>query len=186
MMPVAGHRQNAKTCANMSAGREGTRLTRPSEGKIKGREVRPGWWTVGASALASVFIVAPRCEPQLCSPHTRQFRNPFNENYTSRDILAMTSEDDFRIRPGRIRSRQLRIQNRSWPRRSPPPKRQAVMSAAKGGPARRAHHVWAWPRRERASDSAPHQPPAAAIIKTRVVRQTLAARCSAASRLSAA
>ena len=85
MMPVAGHRQNAKTCANMSAGREGRGNT-----TVGGQDKRPrGAARLGDGrgiVLASVFIVAPRCEPQLCSPHTRQFRNPFNENHTSRDI----------------------------------------------------------------------------------------------------
>ena len=85
MMPVAGHRQNAKTCANMSAGREGRGNT-----TVGGQDKRPrGAARLGDGrgiVLASVFIVAPRCEPQLCSPHTRQFRNPFNENHTSRDM----------------------------------------------------------------------------------------------------
>jgi hypothetical protein len=85
MMPVAGHRQNAKTCANMSAGREGRGNT-----TVGGQDKRPrGAARLGDGrgiVLASVFIVAPRCEPQLCSPHTQQFRNPFNENYTSRDM----------------------------------------------------------------------------------------------------
>jgi hypothetical protein len=78
-------RQNAKICANRSAGREGRGNT-----TVGGQDKRPrGAARLGDGrgiVLASVFIVAPRCEPQLCSPHTRQFRNLFNENHTSRDV----------------------------------------------------------------------------------------------------
>ena len=53
----------------------------------------------------------------------------------------MTSEDDFRIRPGRIRSRQIQHAKPFVAQALPPPKRQAVMSAAKGGSALRALHA---------------------------------------------
>jgi hypothetical protein len=36
--------------------------------------------------LASVLIVAPRGTPATGSPRARQFRNPFNENDTSRGL----------------------------------------------------------------------------------------------------
>jgi hypothetical protein len=36
--------------------------------------------------LAGVLVPAPRCAPAFRSPRTRQFRNPFNGNRTSRDV----------------------------------------------------------------------------------------------------
>jgi hypothetical protein len=85
MKHVAANRQMAKTAAKMSAGREDSGNT-----TVGGQDKRPrGAAPLGDGrgiVLASVFIVAPRCEPQLCSLYTRQFRKPFNENYTSRDI----------------------------------------------------------------------------------------------------
>ena len=86
MMLIAGNRETAKTGAQKSANREGSWQHDRSEGKIKGREVRPGWGTVGA-LFSQAFSSSRRdVNQQLCSPHTRQFRNPFNENHTSRDI----------------------------------------------------------------------------------------------------
>jgi hypothetical protein len=85
MMLIAGNRETAKTGAQKIANREGT-----GEPTDEGQDKRPrGAAPLGDGrgiVLASVFIVAPRCEPQLCSLYTRQFRKPFNENYTSRDI----------------------------------------------------------------------------------------------------
>ena len=85
MMLIASNGETAKTGAQKSANREGT-----GESTDAWQDKRPrGAARLGDGrgiVLASVFIVAPRCEPQLCSPHTRQFRNPFNENYTSRDM----------------------------------------------------------------------------------------------------
>ena len=84
MNPVVGIRQIAKTGAQKSASREGSGNT-----TVGGQDKRPR----GAArledgrgiVLASVFIVAPRCGSGLHSPRSRQFRNPFNENCTSRD-----------------------------------------------------------------------------------------------------
>jgi hypothetical protein len=55
--------------------------------------------------------------------------------------LAMTSDDDFRIRPGRIRSRQIQHAKPFVAQALAATQRQAVMSAAKGGSALRALHA---------------------------------------------
>ena len=47
MMLIASNRETAKTGAQKSANGRGL-ANQPTEGKIKGREVRPGWGTVGA------------------------------------------------------------------------------------------------------------------------------------------
>ena len=49
----------------------------------------------------------------------------------------MTGNDDFRIRPGRIRSTRALVQNRSWRRRSKPRRRPAVSRGSAGGAAAR-------------------------------------------------
>jgi hypothetical protein len=85
MKPIVNHREMANPSAPGSASREGSGNT-----TVRGQDKRPrGAARLGDGrgiVLASVFIVAPRCEPELCSPRRRQFRNPFNENHTSRDI----------------------------------------------------------------------------------------------------
>ena len=53
MMLIAGNRETAKTGAQKSANGRG-QANQPTEGKIKGREVRPGRGTVGA-LISQVF-----------------------------------------------------------------------------------------------------------------------------------
>jgi hypothetical protein len=87
MRKCVDHRAITKTGAPKRAGREGT--GEPTDG---GQDKRPrGAARLGGGrgiGLASVFIVASRCEPRLNSLRRRQFRNPFNENSTSRDIRS--------------------------------------------------------------------------------------------------
>jgi hypothetical protein len=84
------HRAITKTGVTKRASREGKgEPTEPTDG---GQDKRPrGAARLGDGrgiVLASVFIVAPRCEPGLHSLRRLQFRNPFNENSTSRDIRS--------------------------------------------------------------------------------------------------
>jgi hypothetical protein len=83
MKRIATNRQSAKTGARMSAGRRAV-PTRPLEGKIKGREVRPGWGTVGDIVSARISSGDPRCARTLNDVCTQQFFNSFNKNRASR------------------------------------------------------------------------------------------------------
>jgi type IV secretory pathway VirD2 relaxase len=75
------------------------------EGKIKGREVRPGWETVGALFL-HMFHQARR-DVHEREPHCTRVNSTILSTITAhRGVLAMNAEDDFRIRPGKIRSRR--------------------------------------------------------------------------------
>ncbi len=69
MMLIAGNRETAKTGAQKSAnGRE--QANQPTEGKIKGREVRPGWGTVGA-LFSQAFSSSRRDVNHNCAARTR-------------------------------------------------------------------------------------------------------------------
>ena len=69
MMLIAEHRETAKTSAQLVRAGRGA-ATRPSEGKIKGREVRPGGRTVGA-LFAQVFSSSRRDVNHNCAARTR-------------------------------------------------------------------------------------------------------------------
>jgi hypothetical protein len=84
MKHVVSIRQIAKTGAQMSASREAA--TRPLEGKIKGREVRPGWGTVGALFLHTFHPAHCDVREHGATSRTRRFRNLFNVYRTSRSI----------------------------------------------------------------------------------------------------
>lgn len=60
--------------------------TRPLEGKIKGREVRPGWGTVGALFLHTFHPAHCDVREHGATSRTRRFRNLFNVYRTSRSI----------------------------------------------------------------------------------------------------
>jgi len=74
------------------------------EGKIKGREVRPGWVAVGALVLQAFYghaamyarVAQHRAHGNSAIPST---------NIAHRGVTAMSNDDDLRIRPGKIRSR---------------------------------------------------------------------------------
>ena len=106
MKLIASHRQTAKTGAQMSASREGSGNT-----TVGGQDKRPrGAARLGDGrgiVLASVFIVAPRCAPAIAQPAHATIPQSLQRKSHLAGHLAMTSEDDFRIRPGRIRSRQI-------------------------------------------------------------------------------
>jgi len=74
------------------------------EGKIKGREVRPGWGTVGTLFLHP-FHLAIRDVRVCCTMCAHSNSSIPSKKSAPRGLPAMNNEDDFRIRPGRIRSR---------------------------------------------------------------------------------